>query len=41
MVLGQSSSVIACLAIDEDKAVQEIAYDKLRKELLNLGQILE
>lgn len=41
MILGQSSSVIACLAIDEDKAVQEIPYNKLRKELLNLGQILE
>lgn len=41
MVLGQSSSVIACMAIQEDKAVQDISYDKLRKELVNLGQILE
>jgi len=41
MVLGQSSAVIACLAIDDDKAVQKIPYNKLRKELLNLGQILE
>ncbi|PCJ98707.1 MAG: xanthan lyase [Flavobacteriaceae bacterium] len=41
MVLGQSSSVIASLAIDEGKSVQEIPYDQLRKELLNVGQILE
>ena len=41
MVLGQSSAVIACLVIDEDKAVQEISYNKLRKQLLDLGQVLE
>ncbi len=41
MVLGQSSAVIASLAIDEDKTVQEIPYNKLRKELLNQGQIIE
>lgn len=41
MVLGQSSSVIACMALEEDKAVQEISYADLRKELLRLEQVLE
>lgn len=41
MVLGQSSAVIASLAIEEDKAVQEIAYNKIREMLLKLDQILE
>jgi hypothetical protein len=41
MVLGQSSSVIACMAIDENKPVQDIVYDTLRKKLLETGQILE
>ncbi|MDH3648250.1 MAG: FAD-dependent oxidoreductase [Saprospiraceae bacterium] len=41
MVLGQSSAVIACLAMEEDKAVQEIAYNEIRSELIRLGQVLE
>ena len=41
MVLGQSSAVIASLAIDENKTVQEIEYDKLRKMLIELKQVLE
>jgi len=41
MVLGQSSAVIACLAIEEDKAVQEIAYNEIRNKLIKLGQVLE
>ena len=41
MVLGQSSAVIASLAIDEGVAVQEVDYDLIRKELLSLKQILD
>jgi len=41
MVLGQSASVIACNAIEEQKAVQEISYEKLKAELIQLGQILK
>lgn len=41
MVLGQSAAVIACKAIEEDKAVQAVAYDELRNELVKLGQVLE
>ncbi|MDN5214914.1 FAD-dependent oxidoreductase [Fulvivirgaceae bacterium BMA12] len=41
MVLGQSSAVIACLAIEEDKAVQELAYNNIRKMLVKQGQVIE
>jgi hypothetical protein len=41
MVLGQSAAVIASLAIEEDMAVQEIAYHKIRKMLVKQAQILE
>ena len=41
MVLGQSSAVIAHLAIEEDKAVQEIEYNRIRTMLIKLEQILE
>jgi hypothetical protein len=41
MVLGQSSAVIACLAIEEDKAVQEIDYNGIRKMLIKQAQVLE
>jgi hypothetical protein len=41
MVLGQSSGVIASLAIEEDKAVQELAYTRLREKLIKLEQVLE
>jgi len=41
MVLGQSAAVIASLAIEENQAVQEIAYDKIKKVLLDKGQILD
>ena len=41
MVLGQSSAVIASLAIQEDKAVQEIAYHKIKKMLIKQEQVLE
>ena len=41
MVLGQSSAVIASLAIEEDKAVQEIEYNRLREMLIKVEQVLE
>jgi ribulose 1,5-bisphosphate synthetase/thiazole synthase len=41
MVLGQSSAVIASLAIDEDKAVQDLEYNSLRDILIKLEQVLE
>nr|WP_284041100.1 FAD-dependent oxidoreductase [Jejuia spongiicola] len=41
MVLGQSSAVIASLAIDEGKSVQDIEYSKLEKELTKQAQILQ
>ncbi|MGQ7870429.1 FAD-dependent oxidoreductase [Sunxiuqinia sp. sy24] len=41
MVLGQSSGVIASLAIEEDKAVQEIEYNKIREVLIKKDQVLE
>lgn len=41
MVLGQSSALIACLAIDEGKAVQNLDYSSLKKELIKEAQILQ
>ncbi len=41
MVLGQSSAVIACLAIEEGKAVQDLEYNKVKTKLISLGQIIE
>ena len=41
MVLGQSAGVIASLAIEEEKAVQDIEYNTLRENLLSLKQVLE
>jgi hypothetical protein len=41
MVLGQSSAVIASLAIEEDKAVQELEYNRVREMLIKLNQVLE
>lgn len=41
MVLGQSASVIASLAIDEGRGVQEIDYTELKDKLIGLGQILK
>ncbi len=40
MVLGQSAATAACLAIDDDVAVQRVPYDRLRQRLLADGQIL-
>jgi len=41
MVLGQSSAVIATMAIDEKKAVQELSYSKIKASLIKMGQVLE
>lgn len=40
MILGQSAGTAAALAIDEGIAVQDLAYDTLRKKLLEDGQRL-
>ena len=40
MILGQSAAVAACLAIDENIAVQDIDYNDLKALLLNKGQVL-
>jgi hypothetical protein len=41
MILGQSSATAAAMAIDENVAVQEVEYTKLRERLLKDGQVLE
>lgn len=41
MILGQSAAAAASLAIDEGIAVQDLAYEKLRKVLLEEKQVLE
>jgi hypothetical protein len=38
MILGQSSALIACLAIDGDMAVQDLDYKTLKNELIRQGQ---
>lgn len=40
MVIGESAATAACQAIDEGKSVQEIDFAKLRKRLLDAGQVL-
>lgn len=41
MMLGQSAGLAAALAIDDDVAVQNVSYAKLRQRLLGAGQKLE
>ncbi len=41
MVLGQSAATAACLAIDDDVAIQKVPYETLKKRLLADNQILE
>jgi len=41
MTLGQSSATAACFAIDDDQAVQDVPYEKLKKRLLADKQVLE
>ena len=40
MILGQSAAAAAVLAIEENLAVQEVDYDKLRQRLIKGHQIL-
>lgn len=41
MILGQSAATVACMAIENDSAVQEVEYQQLRERLLADGQVLE
>ena len=41
MVLGQSAATAAVLAIDGERAVQDVPYGELRQRLLADGQVLE
>lgn len=41
MIIGQSTGIAAALAADNDLAVQELSYPKLRKRLLVQGQALD
>lgn len=41
MVLGQSSGAIASLVIEENKAVQDLEYNKIREILIAGDQVLE
>jgi len=40
MILGQSAAAAACIAIDEDLAVQDVNYENLKTVLLEKGQVL-
>lgn len=40
MILGQSATTAAILALDEGLAVQDVSYEKLKKRLLDDGQVL-
>ena len=40
MILGQSAAVTACIAIDENSAVQDMDYNDLETLLLDKGQVL-
>lgn len=41
MILGQSAATAAVLSLDDNIAVQDLPYDKLEKQLVEDGQILE
>ena len=41
MILGQSASIIASLAMEGEKAVQDLEYQKLRDALIEQEQILQ
>ena len=41
MVLGQSAATAACQAIEENRAVQEIDFDRLQRRLLKDKQVLQ
>ncbi|EMB17525.1 FAD-dependent oxidoreductase [Rhodopirellula europaea] len=41
MAIGQGAGVAAALAADADLPVQDLAYEKLRKRLIEQGQVLQ
>lgn len=41
MVLGQSAATVAAMAIDQNRAVQELSYDELKEKLLEDKQVLK
>jgi hypothetical protein len=41
MILGQSAATLAVMAINEKKDIHDIPYEKLRKLLLEDGQVLQ
>lgn len=41
MILGQSAAAAAVLALNNETAVQDVAYEDLKKVLLEKGQVLE
>jgi hypothetical protein len=41
MILGQSAATAAAIAIDENAAVQDVPYDRLRERLVADGQVLQ
>jgi hypothetical protein len=41
MILGQSAGTVASLSLKNGKNIHYLAYDEIRKQLLNEGQILE
>jgi hypothetical protein len=40
MVLGQSAGMAACLALEQDRPVQQIDFDTLQQRLKAEGQVL-
>ena len=41
MILGQSAAMAAAIAIDEGLAVQDVPYEKLKRRLIDAGQVLQ
>jgi hypothetical protein len=41
MILGQSAATLAVLAIEDKAKIHDIAYEKLREQLLQDGQVLQ
>jgi len=40
MAMGQGAAMAACIAIDDNVAVQDVKYEKLKKQLLEAEQVL-
>jgi hypothetical protein len=41
MILGQSAGTVASLAIEDNKGINGLTYDKIRTKLIEDGQVLE